>query len=99
MTFSPADLLLMAVLVATTGLIVLVYRRLARLDELNREYESALNDTAQALSAARDALTTLNMDGREVLVLLAGRIDDAHALIGEIDERVAHSDGDARRAS
>ncbi len=99
MTFSPADLLLMGVLVATTGLIVMVYRRLGRLDELNREYEIALNDTAQALSAARDALTTLNMDGREVLVLLAGRIDDAHALIGEIDKRAAPAGRDERRAS
>jgi len=89
MTFSPGDLLLLAALIATTVCVVMVYRRLKRLDTLNADYERALAQASTALIAARDALTTLNHDGREVLVLLAGRIDVAHDLIAELDARAA----------
>ncbi|OYX08330.1 MAG: hypothetical protein B7Z15_15095 [Rhizobiales bacterium 32-66-8] len=89
MTFSPGDLLLLAALIATTVCVVMVYRRLKRLDTLNADYERALAQASTALNTARDALTTLNHDGREVLVLLAGRIDVAHDLIAELDARTA----------
>ncbi|MFG1421492.1 hypothetical protein [Roseixanthobacter liquoris] len=87
MTSFPADLLLLAALLATTVCVVMVHRKLQRLDVLNADYERALADTSRALTAARDALVTLDLDGKETLILLATRIDQAHALIDEIDRR------------
>lgn len=107
MTSFPADLLLLAALLATTVCVVMVHRKLKRLDVLNADYERALADTSRALIAARDALVTLDLDGKETLILLATRIDQAHALIDEIDRRdagqpaagksVRPPSGDARR--
>ncbi|MEP9368252.1 hypothetical protein [Xanthobacter sp. VNH20] len=87
MTSFPADLLLLTALLATTVCVVMVHRKLKRLDVLNADYERALADTSRALTAARDALVTLDLDGKETLILLATRIDQAHALIDEMDRR------------
>lgn len=84
---SPADLLLLAALLATTCVVVMLHRRLRRLDQLNADYGRALEEASRALVLARDSLATFSSDGREVLVLLAGRIEDAHGLIAEIDAR------------
>lgn len=92
MMFSLADLLLLAALLTTTICTVMLHRRLTRLDRLNLDYERALDEASLALMAARDSLMTFSSDGREVLTLLAGRIDHAHDLIAELDSRAhAHS--------
>lgn len=91
MTSFPVDLLLLATLVATTFAVLRLHRRLKALDRLHVEYGRALKDAATALSCARDALATFESDGRNVLVLLGGRIEDAHALIAEIDARGAET--------
>ena len=82
-----ADLILLVALVATAVSMVAFQRRLKRLDRLNSEYRVALAQASSALSAAGESLVTFNDDGRKVLVLLAGRIDDAHELIAQIDAR------------
>lgn len=87
MISSPVDILLLAALLATTVSVVVLYRRLARLDRLNADYGRALEDAAKALTAARDSLQTFSTDGREVLTLLSKRIDDAHGVIAELDAR------------
>lgn len=93
MTSSPADLLLLAALVATTACVVLLHLRLKKLDSLSQDYRRALDEAATALGTAREALTTFSQDGREVLVLLACRIDAAHALMAEMDARSAAGRG------
>lgn len=87
MTSFPADLILLAALVVTTASVALLNRRLKAVDRLNADYGKALAEASSALICARDALDTFGRDGREVLVLLAGRIDTAHALLAEIDAR------------
>lgn len=89
MTSFPADLVLLAALVVTTASVALLNRRLKAVDRLNADYGRALAEASAALVCARDALDTFGRDGREVLVLLAGRIDTAHELIAEIDARRA----------
>ncbi|MDQ0506675.1 hypothetical protein [Xanthobacter agilis] len=83
----PVDILLLAALVATTVCVVMLYRRLSRLDRLNADYGRALEDAAKALTAARDSLQTFSSDGREVLTKLSSRIEDAHGVIAELDAR------------
>ncbi|MFG1480393.1 hypothetical protein V5F53_17315 [Xanthobacter sp. V4C-4] len=83
----PVDILLLAALVATTATLLVLYRRLARLDRLNTEYGRALEDAARALTAARDSFQTFSTDGREVLAELSKRIDDAQGVIAELDAR------------
>ncbi|MFH3478301.1 hypothetical protein [Xanthobacter variabilis] len=87
MISSPVDILLLVALLATTVSVVVLYRRLARLDRLNADYGRALEDAANALTAARDSLQTFSADGREVLTQLSSRIDDAHGVIAELDAR------------
>lgn len=87
MTSFPADLILLAALVVTTASVALLNRRLKAVDRLNADYGKALAEASSALVCARDALDTFGRDGREVLVMLAGRIDTAHELIAEIDAR------------
>jgi len=82
-----ADLILLVALVATAVSMVAFQRRLKRLDGLNGEYRVALAQASAALSAASQSLVTFNDDGRKVLVLLAGRIDNAHEIIAQIDAR------------
>lgn len=88
----PVDILLLAALLATTACVILLYRRLARLDRLNRDYGRALDDAARALTAARESLQTFSNDGREVLTQLSKRIDDAHGVIAELDARTGDTD-------
>lgn len=85
-----ADLLLLVALAATTLSLLAFQRRLNRLDRLNNRYREALVQASNALATAGDHLVTFNRDGRNVLLLLAGRIDAAHELIAQIDAR-AHT--------
>lgn len=93
----PVDLLLLGALVATTVCVVIMYRKLNRLDRLNADYGRALADAAQALTAARDSLQTFSSDGREVLTLLSKRIDDAHGVIAELDARARPHDTELKQ--
>lgn len=87
MTSFPVDLLLLVALVVTTTVVVMLYLKLRALRVSQMEYERALGETVAALDTAREAVATLNRDGRTLIMSLGNKIDEAQSLIVEIDRR------------
>jgi hypothetical protein len=87
MTFSPAELVLLVALVLTSACVMLMYRKLETLSASQVDYRRALVDSARALDAAHDEVAALNRDGQNVVLSLCLKINEAQALLGEIDRR------------
>lgn len=84
---SIVDAVLFAALVLTTASVVLMYRKLKRLDAYHEDYRRIFADTERAMNAARDAVNALNGEGREMVAELGRGIEEARRLITEIDAR------------
>jgi hypothetical protein len=98
MMSSLVDAVLLVALVLTSACVVVMYRKLRRLDAYHQDYQRILAQTATALEAARSAVESLQVDGRELVSALGRRIEEARAVMAEIDEKRAALGGPAPRA-
>lgn len=87
MTSFPVDIVLLLALVATSTVVVMLYLKLRALRVSQLEYEHALGETVAALDTAREAVATLNRDGRNLILTLGKKIDEAQSVIVELDRR------------
>jgi hypothetical protein len=85
MMSSIVDTVLFVALLLTTGSVVLMYRKLKQLDGLQSDYQRALKDASTALTAAREAMTGIQAEGRDTLTRLGHEIEEAKRLITELD--------------
>lgn len=79
--------LFVAVVAAGIG-IALLYRQLRRLRTYHKQYQRVFTETGYAVGAIDNAVRDINAHGAQILLSLGQRIDEAHKLIGEIDERM-----------
>lgn len=91
MISSIIDLVLLAALGATSGSVLMMYRRLKRFDVLQGEAAREFARSATALDRAREAIADLQADGGDMAVTLAGRLNEARLLINDIDEATIRS--------
>ncbi|WP_127090870.1 hypothetical protein [Aquabacter cavernae] len=87
MTSFPVDLVLLVALVITSTVVVMLYLKLRSLRVSQAEYEHALGETVAALDTAREAVALLNKDGRNLILSLGKKIDEAQSVIVELDRR------------
>lgn len=82
---SLADTVLFIALVLTSLCVLMMHRRLKRLDSHQAEYKRALDQTHKSLSEASLAIQTFGADSREVLNELNARINEARTLISQLE--------------
>jgi len=85
MMSSLANAILFFSLVLTSVCVLIMYRKLKQLDAYNAEYKRTLDRTAAVLDSASQAVRTFGTEGREVLVALGVRIDEAKAIMSELE--------------
>jgi len=88
MIFSLVEPLLLVALVVTSAVALNLHRRLRRLDAYHADYRRILSETAEALGAAREAVASLNGEGRNVAILLGERIEEANGLLAILDDKL-----------
>lgn len=86
------NIILFLALVTTSIMVGVMYRKLKKLDRYHAEYQQIFDKTGAALVAAQDAVTSFGAEGKETLVLLSRRIEEAHALA----DRLEHLTQEAR---
>lgn len=96
MISSIIDGVLLCALAATSGCVLLMYRRLQRFDALQSEAAAAFARTARALDNAKAAMDALHADSGEMAVSLASRLNEARMVLNEF-ERVTEGAAPARR--
>ncbi len=89
MISSVIDAVLLTALAATSGSVLLMYRRLKKFDVLQSEAARAFASSAHALDRAKAALETLQDDSGEMAVSLAARLNEARLMINEIERGTA----------
>ena len=95
MTSSLANAILFLALVTTSVMVAVMYRKLRKLDRYHAEYQQIFDKTGAALLAAQDAVTNFGTEGKETLVLLSQRIEEARALSSRLEDLIQ----DARQHS
>jgi len=95
MTSSLANTILFLALVTTSVMVAVMYRKLRKLDRYHAEYQQIFDKTGSALLAAQNAVTNFGTEGKETLVLLSRRIEEAQAM----SERLETLIRDARQHS
>jgi hypothetical protein len=93
MMSSLANAILFLALVTTSVIVVVMYRKLKRLDRYHAEYKQIFDKTGKALLGAQTAVASFGTEGKEMLTLLAARIEEAKALAGQLESLTQ----DARR--
>jgi hypothetical protein len=89
MMSSIVDAVLFVALLLTTASVVLMYRKLKQLDGLQSDYQRALKDASTALTAAREAMTGIQAEGRDTVTRLGREIDEARHVITELEVLLA----------
>lgn len=79
--------LLVAVIAAGVGMVI-VYRQLRCLRLHHQQYQRVFAETGYAVGAIDMAIRDINAHGAQILLSLGQRIDEAHKLMDEIDERM-----------
>lgn len=92
---SLANVILFLALVTTSIMVAVMYRKLRKLDRYHAEYQQIFDKTGVALVTAQNAVANFGTQGKETLVLLAQRIEEAQA----IAERLEHLTQEARLQS
>jgi len=87
MMSSIVDAVLLAALLATTISVVLMHRKLKRLDRYHADYQRIFGETAAALHSAREAVRSFHEEGRDTVVQLAREIEEAQRLIADLEAR------------
>jgi hypothetical protein len=92
MTFSPADLVLLTALVATSTCVLLLHRKLDALRHSQSEYRTALADSTRALDRAREAVSDLSRDGQNLVLSLCLKIHEAETVLRQMDREENRAD-------
>lgn len=77
---SLANAVLFLALVTTSVMVAVMYRKLRKLDRYHAEYRQIFDKTGTALVAAQNAVANFSTEGRETLVRLSQRIEEAKAI-------------------
>ncbi len=98
------DAVLLVALAATSVQVGLMYREIRKLRRHDGEYREILGATSEALADVEAAVRDLNAHGAQVVMALGSRIEQAQAMIGELEERArvargafAHAEATAQR--
>lgn len=86
MISSIIDVVLLSALAGTTASVLLMYRRLQRFDALQGECAKEFARSSKALDNAREAIKSLQADGGDMAVVLAGRLNEARMVLNDIDQ-------------
>ncbi|MDF2810267.1 MAG: hypothetical protein K0S56_1298 [Microvirga sp.] len=87
MISSLANTILFVALVATSLIVVVMYRKLKSFELYHAEYKIIFEQTGAALNAAQIAVTRFSLESKDTLAALGQRVDEAKVLISEIDGR------------
>ncbi len=82
---SLANTILFLALVTTSIMVAVMYRKLRKLDRYHAEYRQIFDKTGVALLSAQNAVANFGAEGKETLVLLAQRIEEAQAIAGRLE--------------
>ena len=85
MSIQLVDAVLLVALVLTSIRVGTMYRELKRLRAYHDEYRQIFEQTGEALGAVEKAVAQLHESGRETLVTLSERIEEARALTNVLD--------------
>ncbi len=85
MISSIIDAVLLAALAATSTCVLLMYRRLKAFDIMQGEAAQQFARTAEALERARRAMASLQDDGGDMAVSLAGKLNEGRMMINELE--------------
>lgn len=86
-------------LVLTSVIVVTLYLKLKKLDAYHAEYKLVFDQTAEALGSAREAVRSFSTEGRELLEALSARIDEARAVLVELEAATAEAGPHSGEAS
>jgi hypothetical protein len=89
MMSSLANTILFLALVTTSIMVAVMYRKLRKLDRYHAEYQQIFDKTGAALVTAQNAVASFGTEGKETLVLLGQRIEEAQAIATRL-ERLTH---------
>ncbi|MFC4173641.1 hypothetical protein ACFOYU_16520 [Microvirga sp. GCM10011540] len=87
MMSSLVNAVLFLALVMTSVCVLIMYRKLKSFEAHQSEYKRAFGQTSDALRAAGNAVQTFSTEGREILSALEERIEEARAVIAELEAR------------
>lgn len=85
MTSSLANAILFIALVITSGMVALMYRKLRQLDRYHAEYKQIFDKTGAALIGAQNAVSSFGSEGRETLMQLGTRIEEARDVARQLE--------------
>ena len=91
MISSIIDLVLLSALAATSGCVLLMYRRLRKFDVLQGEAAREFARTADALERARSAFGALQSDGDHMTVALSAKLNEARMVLNDIEDAMVKS--------
>ena len=83
---SLANAVLFLALVTTSIMVAVMYRKLKRLDRYHAEYQQIFDKTGVALMTAQNAVASFGAEGKETLVLLSQRIEEAQAIATRLED-------------
>lgn len=101
MMSSLANVILFLALVTTSTIVAVMYRKLKRLDQYHAEYKRIFDRTGEALLGAQNAVATFGAEGRETLMLLGTRIEEAKEAARQLEAltHTAHALAQSRSPS
>jgi len=82
---SLANTVLFLALVTTSIMVAVMYRKLKKLDRYHAEYQQIFDKTGAALVTAQNAVANFGAEGKETLVLLDQRIEEAQTLASQLE--------------
>ena len=85
MPSSLVDAVLLGALVLTSACVLPMYLKLKRLDRIQAEYGRAFAQTSDALRHAGETMRSFAGEGREILVALEAKIDEARATLADLE--------------
>jgi hypothetical protein len=85
MMSSLANALLFLALVTTSAMVAIMYRKLKKLDRYHAEYQQIFDKTGAALMTAQNAVASFGVEGKETLVLLSQRIEEAQVIASQLE--------------
>ncbi len=80
-------MILFVALVTTSVIVVTMYFKLKNFEAAQAEYRRILDQTGQSLRIAESAVRSFGTESKDTLAALGQRIEEAKALIGELDAR------------
>lgn len=82
---SLANTILFLALVTTSVIVVVMYRKLKRLDAYHAEYTRIFDKTGEALVNAQNVVSSFGTESKDTLEALGHRIEEAKTLIERLE--------------